>query len=306
MDEHKKDIKLRLFGYNMDGSLFQFLNQAILLLFAFIFIYPLIKMVSYSFMSLEDLTDPMVGLIPRQFYLKNYTESLKVLDYRSTLIKTVMVSLLPALLQTLSTSLAGYGLARFDFPGKKLILFLVIASFMIPDQVLSIPQFLMFKDMKLLGTLFAYLLPAVFGQGFKSSIFILIFYAFFKQIPQSLEEAAEIDGAKPWVVFTRVAVPIAFPAYFLTFVFSFVFYWNETYLAAMLLGKNWQTLPLKLQQFSAAFEKMYPKDPLKQKGLNEAVEMAGTFLNILPLLVFYFFIQKKLVKSVDKAGITGE
>lgn len=101
---------------------------------------------------------------------------------------------------------------------------------------------------------------------------------------------------------------MAVPAYIISFLFSFVWYWNETTLAAIYFGDKIKTLLLQLQNFSVLYEKMHPVTSNTQTGksLNEAITMAGTLLNILPLLLIYFFTQRWFVESVDRTGITGE
>jgi multiple sugar transport system permease protein len=184
----------------------------------------------------------------------------------------------------------------------------VLATFIIPPQITMIPQFLMFQELGLLGSIFAYLIPAIFGQGLKSGLFILIFYQFFRSIPKALEEAAQIDGAGPYRIFAVISVPMAVPAFIISFLFSMVWYWNETTLAALYLGDQLRTLPLQLQQFAATYQKLYPVAPNSQTGrsLNEAINMAGTFLNMIPLLIVYFVAQRWFVESVERSGITGE
>lgn len=272
----------------------------------FVFLYPLLHMISYSFMSGEDLMNPLTGWIPASLYTENYARAFRVLDYGRSLAVTVFVSVLPAMLQTAVCAVAGYGLARYEFRGKKLIFAMVLATFIIPPQITMIPQYLMYRDLKLLNSVMAYLLPAAFGQGFKSAIFILIFYQFFKQVPRSLEEAAQVDGAGAFRIFWKVAVPIAAPGFIISFLLSVVWYWNETYLASMYLGASIRTLPIKLSVFAASFKQIYQSGGAAGQTLNEAVKMAGTCLNILPLLVLYFLTQRWFVEGIDKSGITGE
>lgn len=279
----------------------------ILILVGFVFLYPIIYMLSYSLMDIDDLVNPLVKWIPTKLYLGNYEVAIKVLDYIPSLLKTIFVVLVPSVIQTISASLVGYGLSRFQFKGSKIILFLVIATFVIPPQVTMIPQFLMYKDLGLIGSIFAYILPATFAQGIRSSIFILIFYQFFKMLPKSLEEAAKIDGANTFTIFYKIAVPSAFPAYIVSFLFSFVWYWNETTLAALYFGNNYKILLLNLQNFSATYKNLYSMSITQTgKNLNEAITMSGTLLSILPLLIFYFIFQRWFVESVDRTGITGE
>lgn len=292
--------KLKKTGYHLIIYIF-------LLVMGFIFLFPLLKMISMSFMTSDDLVNPLVNWLPYSFSTENYERAIKVLGYGKTLWTSIYVSVLPALLQTISCSLIGYGLARYKFKGQKLVFAMVMATFIIPNQITMIPQFLMYKNLGILYSLNAYLLPAVFGQGFKSSIFILIFYNFYKQIPVSLIEAAEVDGANQFRVFFGIAVPIAKPGFLISFLLSTVWYWNETYLSSLYFGDKIKTLPIKLQTFVDSFNKMVSaSEATAGVSANEAIQMAGTCLVVLPLIIMYAFTQKWFVEGIDKSGITGE
>lgn len=278
-----------------------------LVIMGFVFLFPLLKMISLSFMTSEDLVNPLVNWVPYEFSTENFERAIQVLGYGETLWTTTYVSLLPAILQTFACSLVGYGLARYKFVGNKIVFAMVLATFIIPSQVTMIPQFLMYKNLGILYSLNAYLLPAAFGQGFRSSIFILIFYSFYKQMPVSLVEAAEVDGANQFQVFWKIAIPIAKPGFLISFLLSTVWYWNETYLSSLYFGSNIKTLPIKLQTFVDSFNEMVSaSEATAGISANEAVQMAGTFLVIFPLLVLYAFTQKWFVEGIDKSGITGE
>lgn len=301
-------LKNKIFGQNSDGVIHYAGIYFILILTGFVFLYPIIYMISYSFMDTKDLINPLVKWIPTKLYWGNFKEAVNVLNYFSSLKDTLVVTIIPAIIQTISTSIIGYGFAKFKFPGKNIIFAIAIGTFIIPPQITMIPQFLMYKDLGLIGSVFSYILPATFGQGMRSAIFILIFYQFFSMLPKSLEEAAQIDGAGYFTTFVKIAVPSVIPAFIISFLFSFVWYWNETTLAALYFGDTIKTLPLQLQNFAASFQKLHAADPNSQTGksINEAINMAGTFLNILPLILVYFFTQKWFVESFDRAGITGE
>ncbi|MFN3691651.1 MAG: carbohydrate ABC transporter permease [Fervidobacterium sp.] len=279
-----------------------------LLLIGFVFIYPIIFMISYSFMDTADLVNPLVRWIPTKLYTGNYKEALRILDYGKTLTQTIVITVIPSILQTISASLVGYGFSRFKFPGKNILFAIVLATFIIPPQVTVIPQFLMFRDLGLLGTIWSLIIPATFTQGIRSAIFIIIFYQFFNMFPKSLEEAAKIDGASTFTIFTRIVAPSAGPAYLISFLFSLVWYWNDTVITALYLGEQWTTLPLQLQRFEDTFRRIYQSVPGMSSGktINEAIVMAGTLLTILPLLIIYFFAQDWFVESIDRTGITGE
>ena len=273
----------------------------------FVFLYPLLKMISMSFMTSDDLVNPLVSWVPYGFEVSNFTRAMEVLGYGSTLVTTIYVSVLPALLQTLVCALTGYGIARYKFRGKNILFGLILATFIIPSQITMIPQFLMYRNLGILYSLKAYLLPAVFGQGMKSAIFVLIFVLFFQQMPVSLTEAAEIDGANQIVIFTKIAVPVAKPGFLISFLLSVVWYWNETDLGSLYFGANIKTLPMKLENFVETFNKMISASEAGTGvTANEAVQMAGTFLIMLPLLLLYFCAQRQFIEGIEKTGITGE
>ncbi|MEC0204708.1 carbohydrate ABC transporter permease [Paenibacillus lautus] len=297
-----------LWGFTGEGIVYKLAVYFLLSLIGFVYLYPLFYMITYSFMNTEDLINPLITYLPSGFYMDNFAKAAEVMDFLNTLWQNVLASFVPAIVQTVSAAVIGYGFARFRIPGKSVLFALVLATFIIPPQITMIPQFLMFKDLGLIGSIFSYIIPAAFGQGIKSGLFILIFYQFFRSIPKSLEEAAQIDGAGAYKIFAVICVPMAVPAFIISFLFSMVWYWNETLLAALYLGDKLTTLPLELQNFAVTYQKVFPADPNAQTGrsLNEAINMAGTFLNIIPLLIVYFFTQRWFVESIERSGITGE
>lgn len=278
----------------------------LLVVFSFIYVYPLLYMISYSFMSPEDVVDPLVKYIPTHVVLSNYRDALKTLNYWPNLGRSILVSVIPSLLQCGANSLLAYALARFNFKGKKVLFALVLLTFVVPQQVTMIPQVVLLSKLKIIDTIFSFIILSLFGQGIRGAVFVLLFYSFFKQIPKSIEESAKIDGANAFTIFFRVAVPSAAPAYILTFLLSFVWYYNETVLATLYLGNNMTTLTLQLEVFKSAYEAMLNQSGTTGKSINEAIYMAGTLLTILPLIIIYFITQRFFVEGIDRAGITGE
>lgn len=306
-NRNKETIRYLLFGSGERlGLLRKLLIYGLLILFGFVFLYPFIYIFTYSFMSSGDLVNPTVTFIPKEGRLENYLEAVKVLNFGKRLWQTLLVSVIPSICTAISCSLAAYGLARYEFKGKKIVFGLIIFTFLIPSCLTMIPTLALFKQMHLTGTLFAYILPALFGQGIKSAVFILIFYIYFKSIPQSVIEASQIDGANTIRIFIKIAIPSAKTAFLLTFLFSIVWYYNETVLASVFFGSAISTLPLGLQGFKASFDSIYSTSIAGGRSVNEAIYMAGTVLNILPLVILYFFTQRHFTKGIDMAGITGE
>ncbi len=291
-----------------DGLLFRAVVYALLISIGFVYLYPMLYMLSQSMKSLSDLLNPGVIWIPTSIDLKNFIMSWQVLHYPTALLESLYVSLPPAIAQAISTALVGYGFARFEFPGKRALFILMLFTFIIPVQVVFIPLFVMFNNYSLLGTPLPFLLPSLFASGLKSSLFILIYAQFFRSIPDSLEEAAQIDGAGYLKTFVRIVFPISVPAIVVVLLFSFVWQWNETYMSSLYFGNTLTTLPLQLQAFANSFALLYPatQSVSGANNLNEAIQMAGTLLTILPLLILYFVAQRWFVEVVDRAGITGE
>jgi multiple sugar transport system permease protein len=147
-------------------------------------------------------------------------------------------------------------------------------------------------------------LPALFGQGVNSAIFVLIFYQFFRMIPNSINEAAEIDGAGPYYIFFKIGIPLAVPAFITSFLFGLVWYWNETYISSLFLGSGYPNLQLRLANFVSEYTQMFSSDELLR--INEGVRLAATLLIILPMVIVYFAIQRWFVEGVDRTGVTGE
>jgi len=303
-----ESLRRLLFGSRArHGLIFTIVLYALLIAIGFVYLHPLLFMFVTSIKSPSDLLNPMVQWVPTELFTGNYVKAFRVLDYPNTLLESVVISVAPSILQTFVASLVGYGLARYRFRGKTLVLLLLLATFIIPPQNTVIPQMLTYRDLGLLGKPLAIILPAMLGQGYRSAIFVLIFYQGFLSLPKVLEESARLDGATDLRIFFTVAVPAAIPNYIVSFIFSVVWYWNETFLTVIFLEGGTTTLPMQLSKFVQAYENLYPSGTVNIfDRLNEAVKMSGTFLNILPLLVMYFILQRWFVESVERTGITGE
>lgn len=289
-----------------DGLVYKILIYTLLISLGYIYLYPVLYMVTNSFMSQEDIIDVSVKWIPTSFNWENYKLVWEAIQYPNALKNALILAALPALSATVSSAIIGYGFARFNFPLKKLLFVLMIITFIIPPQITMLPTFRMYSQYNLLGSIKAFVYPAILGQGLNGAIFILIFYQFFRMIPKSLEESAQLDGASHFKVFTKIALPLAIPSIIIVFLFSFVWYYNETYLSGLFLrNSDLMTLPLKIQQFINNYTSIYPEGS-RAREVMQAVKLAGNMLTILPVLIIYFFTQRYFVESIDRTGITGE
>lgn len=285
----------------------KFILYFALISIGYAYLYPLLYMFTTSFMTVEDLVNPTVSWIPTRLTMENFIRSWNVLEGSKTLLNSVYLSAIPSILQALVTALIAYGLSRFNFPFKSLMLFLILATFLIPTQVTIVTKYMLFSRLRLVGTPLVSFLPAVTGQGIRSAIFILLYYNFFNMLPKTFDEAAELDGANSFQIFYKIILPLSMPAIVTTFIFSLVWYWNETLLTGMLLGNEIKTLPLALRDFAARFALMFPAaDGSAVNRINEGIRMSATLMTILPLLITYLVLQRQFVESLERTGITGE
>ncbi|MDR2654822.1 MAG: carbohydrate ABC transporter permease [Oscillospiraceae bacterium] len=294
-----------------NGFAKNFAIYALVICIGFIYIYPLLYMISSSFMTLDDLLDSSIKWLPSSVTFANYAQAAKSMDFWKSFFQSIIIAGVPTVCNLVSCALIGYGLARFEFPGKKIVFGVIILTFVLPSQITMIPTYVLYSNLGILGTIWSFILPSMFGMGINAPIFILIFYQFFRQVPRALIEAAHIDGAGYFASFLRIALPSAVPAFITVALFSFVWYWNESYLTEMyvhgvLTDSGWTTLIIQLDNFASNYSSYATTAASAATSLNEAIKMSGTLLSVLPLLLMYFFLQRHFVESIDKAGITGE
>lgn len=287
-----------------DGLIYKIIVLVLLISFSYIYLYPMLFMLTNSFMNVDDLINPGVNWVPTVLELENYNRAIQVLELPASIFDSTGYVLQVSISATISSALIGYGFAKFNFPLKKILFAFMLATFILPSQVTMVANMLIFRNLGIMSSENSMVLPAIFGQGVNAAIYILIFYQFFKTIPGVLMESAEIDGASPIKVFYKIALPLAIPSFLIVFLFSFVWYWNETFITGLYVGDQ-VTLPLKLQAFRASYESLFPPGSFGSE-LNEAIMLAGNMITILPLLLLYFFAQRFFTESIDRTGITGE
>lgn len=283
----------------------------------FIFVVPILRMISTSLMNIMDLYDPTVVWLPRTWAWENYYNALRGLSYfpkdwfssaawkQSSLFNSIGITLGTALLQTMMCAVAGYGFARFKFPGRDYLFWLVLFAMIVPPHAVIIQLFLLVSNLKPFGfnmglnTYWPFFLQAAFGMGLRGALFVFIYRQFFKGMPWELEDAAMIDGAGPLRIFLNVMLPLAQPAILVVFLFSFVWHWNDSLEPAIYISKpDLFLLPMRLTVIESALEAYQ----LRAMWGTGAI-MAAALLVILPLLVLYLFTQRYFVESIERTGL---
>lgn len=312
----KEKFKKIMMGTKDDmGLLKKIVVYVILISVGFMFLSPIVKVFATSLMSLSDLLDSAINWIPSSLNWDNYVNAAHAMDYGKAIRDSLVVALVPTVINVVMCSIIGYGFARYNFRFKGLLFFCVILAFVLPQQLMMTPQYELYAKMELTGSILPFIVPTIFGQGLHAPIYILISWSFFKQIPNALMEAAQIDGAGHAKQFFKIAIPSSIGAMVVIFLFSFVWLWNESYLTSLYLYNarakvSYRFTPVvnQLSVFDSAFEDNVASSSssVTTSYANTGMRMAATMLVIAPLLVIYFILQKQFVESVDRAGITGE
>lgn len=273
-------------------QLLQNLAIYILLVFvALLIIIPLLWMLSTSFKPKSQWFLAQIYWIPKRFTWKNYTDLLDNSD--TPIVRWFINSLGVAITTTVVTlaldTLAAYAYVRMEFPGRKVIYGIMLATLFMPGLMFLIPNFLTIYNLGLLNTYAGVILPylaGVFGVFFMSQ--------FFQALPKELEEAAQIDGANSFQTFFRIALPLSKSALATLAVITFLASWNDFLWPLLILqDPNTQTLPAGLSTLQSSYSTLY------------GPTMAGAVIVAIPVLIIYIALQRFIVQSVANTGLKG-
>ncbi|MCM1505596.1 MAG: carbohydrate ABC transporter permease [Ruminococcus flavefaciens] len=291
--------------------IWSFFRAVILTGVGFIIVYPVLYMLSCAFRDSADMNDPSVMWIPRHFTLSVIKDTVKAMDLGNTLKNTFFLNVGCSVVQVISCAVTGYGFARFDFRGKKILFAIVIMMILVPPQVISLPQYTQFMHfgigslrINLIDSMFTMYLPALTANGLKSGLMILIFRQFFAGLPKEIEDASYIDGCTPLRTFISVMLPNAMPAVLTVFLFSVVIYWNDYYTSSVFF-RNTKTLALVLENIDNELKKhLFGSAEIQISPREQIVwKEAGCLISIAPLLVMYVCLQKHFTEGIEHSGI---
>jgi multiple sugar transport system permease protein len=200
---------------------------------------------------------------------------------------STLVALAVTAFQIVTSALAGYALARLEFRGRQAILFLILATLVIPFQLLVIPIFVVLKWGHLINTYWALILPTA-ANGF--SIFLMRQY--FTTIPVELEEAAALDGANRLQILTRILLPLSRPALITLFLFTFIGEWNDLFKPLVFTTRpELRTVQLALAEFQEEFTNSWP------------LLMAAVVIASIPVLILFLIGQRQFIQGIGTTGI---
>lgn len=254
---------------------------------------PLIYVVSTAFKPLNELLRFPPIFFVRQPTLNNFRDLLLASGSSSVpflryIVNSVFISATTVVLTVFVSSLGAYSLVKLDLPFKKTIFNIIVATLMFPTTLSTIPNYLIVNDLGLMNTYWALIIPKVAGAfGF------FFVKQFCDQLPNALLEAARIDGANEWKIFSRIVFPFMKPACSTLIVFTFISSWNDSFSPLVYITNDaMRTLPLALQSIGSG------------AALTRAGAMAAaTLISILPTIVIYTLMQRRVIATMAHSGI---
>lgn len=272
----------------------QWVRFLVLCAMTVVMLYPLAWIVSASFKENTEIFNSM-SLIPDNFSLDAFVEGWKGSGQYTftTFYKNTFIIVVPSVIFTLiSSTLAAYGFARFNFVFKKILFAIMIATLMLPETTLMIPRYMLFNELGWLNSCFPFWIPAMFAT---KSFFIYMMIQFMRSIPRDLDEAAYIDGCNVWQTLTKIIAPLCAPALFSAGIFQFMWLWND-FLNQLLYINS-----VKLYPISLALKMSLDA----QSAVNWNQIMAMSVVSMIPPIIVYFVGQKYLVEGTTTAGLKG-
>jgi multiple sugar transport system permease protein len=257
---------------------------------AVIMLAPFAYMLGTSFKSHAFVLELPPKFIPSQPTLDNYVRALTTNQFGLYFTNSLIVATTSTAITLVLSATLAYGFARWDFPGKQFLFYMMLGTMMVPGLILIIPQFVLAKNLHLLNSLGG--LIVVYSAGTAFNMFLL--RGFFEEIPQDILDASVVDGAGPWSTFWRIALPLARPALAAVAIFSFLGAWDEfTWALTAINDSKYYTLPIALRLFQ------------QQHGTEWGLVFAASAIAVIPTITVFILSQRHFIKGVTSGAIRG-
>lgn len=261
---------------------------ALVAILSIIFLSPFLIMLTTAFKTNRDAFTLPVKFLPRVFVFENFPKAVETIPFWRYMRNTAFITALSVIGQLFVTPLVAYSLAKIQWKGAKVISALLLATMMIPFTVTMIPMYRIYSKLHLTNTYVPLILPMFFGKAF----FIIIVRQFFAGIPNSLMEAARIDGANEFQRYLNIALPLSKPALTTIGIYTFIDAWSD-YLAPLIYISRPEklTLSLGMQQFLSLY------------SVDWALLMAAALIFVAPVVAFFMFFQRYFVEGISTSGL---
>lgn len=256
-----------------------------------LFLSPILILLSNSFKSLKNIyLDVLAFPTPDTVTLKNYPEAFEKLEYINSFLNSLGITLISTLIILVCCSMAAWVLVRYKTRTSKVLFMVYAAATLIPFQCVMLPLVRLMGIMNMMnrpGLILMYL-------GFGSSLSIILFHGFIKNVPLELEESARIDGCNMVQTFFLIVLPLLKTIMITVSILNVMWIWNDFLLPQLMINRpGWQTLPLKTFLFFGQFSKKWD------------LATAGLIMCMLPIIIFYIICQKHIVKGVTEGAVKG-
>lgn len=285
-------------------ALFDIVNNIIMLCICFITLYPIWYVLVNAF---NEGTDAMRGGIywwPRVFSLGNFKAVFDSPGIMQAMWITVAKTVIGTVLHVFFTAMVAYAFSRKGLIGGKFYMLMGTVTLFFAGGL--IPSFLLIKDLQLLDNFLVYIIPAMF-----SFFDLIIFMTFFREIPEGLEEAAQIDGANDWSIFLRIVLPVSMPVIATIALFHGVFQWND-YFTGMIYINNTELQPIQTYLFRVVAQSSSTQMMVAAQGsgmtrsvTSQSIKLATMVVTTLPIVFVYPFLQRYFVKGMMIGSIKG-
>ncbi|MEO8609932.1 MAG: carbohydrate ABC transporter permease [Chloroflexota bacterium] len=263
--------------------------HTVLIIGAVIICLPLIWMVTSSLKAPNRLFTVPIDWIPWEFRWQNYVEAWNTAPFARYFFNSVYVSGAATLANLFFCSLAGYGFAKYNFFGKNILFLLILATMMIPFHVVIVPLFILMRDLKWLNSYSALIIP-----GAMSAFGIFLLRQFIMTLPDELFDAARIDGAGEFRIYTQIVLPLSKGPLAALAVFIFLDNWNSLLWPLVVTNKDeWRTLAVGLTQFQTVH------------GTQYHLMMAASTLVVIPMILVFFLLQRYFIQGIALSGLKG-
>lgn len=262
----------------------------LIVVFSIVFFAPFLWLLSTSFKTAQEIFQFPPTLFPAKINFNNYFLAITKMPFLTYTLNTVMITLLCVVGQVISSAMVAYSVSKIKWKGGRIIFPIIVGTMMIPSQVTMIPLYMIFTKMNLVGTIAPLTLPAFFGGAY----YIFLMRQFFRTIPDSLVEAATIDGAKEGTIFFKIMLPLCKPALTTVAIFTFLATWSDFLGPLLYLNKQEEyTLSLGLQAF------------MQEHYVEWGPLMAASAIFTVPIVVLFFFAQSYFIEGITVTGMKG-
>lgn len=278
----------KIIKYLMNHKL-ETMAYIIILAVSFVVVIPFFWMLSTSFKEAAEVFRVPIEWIPRTLNWENYPEAMTRRNFGVYFYNSVIVSVTVTTIHLLLASLAGFSLAKYEYFGKRIIFIGILATFMIPFQVVMIPMFLLVRDLGLLDSLTGIIAPQVL-----TAFGVFLIRQHLLTIPDSLLEAARMDGASEFYIYKSIIIPLSKPVLAVLAIFVFRSSWDNLLWPLIVVSQDsLRTLPLGLNMFIAEYD------------IQENLMMAASVIASLPIFAIFVFAQKYFTRGISLSGMKG-